>query len=53
MYAVVPGPRSPEPGERQIKIFFPELVTLFAPTSQNDTVPPPPQPVSAFNVISR
>jgi len=34
MYAVVPGPGSPEPGERQIKIFFPELVTLFAPADK-------------------
>ena len=27
-------PRPTEPGERQIKIFFPELVTLFAPAGQ-------------------
>jgi rod shape-determining protein MreB len=28
MYAVVPGPGLPEPGERQIKKFFPELLAL-------------------------
>ena len=34
MYHVVLGPGSPEPGERQIKIFFPEFVTLFAPVDK-------------------
>jgi len=29
MYAVVPRPGLPEPGERQIKIFFPGLVYPF------------------------
>jgi hypothetical protein len=48
----VHGSSSPESGARQIKIFFPELVTVPR-RPVKDTVPPPPQPVSAFNVIGR
>jgi hypothetical protein len=52
MYSFVHGSSSPESGARHIKIFFPELVTVPR-RPVNDTLPPRPHPVSAFNVISR